>query len=295
MAAAGAARAFVVTGASTGIGRATALRLARGGHEVFAGVRREADAQSLRAEGLAGLHPVHLDVTDPASIRSASEAVAAATKERGLAGLVNNAGITTGGPIEYLDLGELRRVFEVNTIGPVAVTQAFLPHLRTGRGRIVLVTSIGGIFALPIVGPYAASKHALEAIGDSLRVELRPWGIGVSIVEPGAVATNIFAKSRTLADEIIAGIGPEARERYETAARAVVERFNAFERQALPADRVALQIEHALLSPRPRTRYLVGSDARVLAFLSRIVPTRWRDALVVRIFGLGGAGGRGRS
>jgi NAD(P)-dependent dehydrogenase (short-subunit alcohol dehydrogenase family) len=286
------ARAFVVTGASTGIGRATSLRLARAGHEVFAGVRRDADAQALRGEGLARLRPIRLDVTDAVSIRAASEEVAAATKERGLAGLVNNAGITTGGPLEYLDLGELRRVLEVNTIGPVAVTQAFLPLVRTGRGRIVFVTSIGGIFAAPIIGPYAASKHALEAIGDSLRVELRPWGIGVSIVEPGAVATEIFSKSRTLADEIIAGIGPEARERYETAARAVLDRFNGFERQALPADRVARKIEHALLSPRPRTRYLVGGDARALAFLSRILPTRWRDALVVRAFGLAGAGGR---
>ena len=279
-------RAFVVTGASTGIGRATALRLVRGGHEVFAGVRKDADAQSLRAEGLAGVRPVRLDVTDPASIRSAAAEVSAAVTERGLAGLVNNAGITTGGPIEYLDLGELRRVFEVNTIGPVAVTQAFLPLLRAGRGRIVFVTSIGGIFAAPIIGPYAASKHALEAIGDALRVELRPWGIEVAIVEPGAVATEIFAKSRELADEIIAGIGPEARERYEAAARAVVDRFNGFERSALPADRVAERIEHALLSRRPRTRYLVGSDARALAFLSRILPTRWRDALVVRAFGL---------
>jgi len=279
-------RAFVVTGASTGIGRATALRLVRGGHEVFAGVRKDADAQSLRAEGLAGVRPVRLDVTDPASIRSAAAEVSAAVTERGLAGLVNNAGITTGGPIEYLDLGELRRVFEVNTIGPVAVTQAFLPLVRAGRGRIVFVTSIGGIFAAPIIGPYAASKHALEAIGDALRVELRPWGIEVAIVEPGAVATEIFAKSRELADEIIAGIGPEARERYEAAARAVVDRFNGFERSALPADRVAERIEHALLSRRPRTRYLVGSDARALAFLSRILPTRWRDALVVRAFGL---------
>ena len=289
------ARAFLVTGASTGIGRATALRLARAGHEVFAGVRRDADAQQLRAEGLAGVRPIRLDVTDAVSIRAASEEVAAATKERGLAGLVNNAGITTGGPLEYLDLGELRRVFEVNTIGPVAVTQAFLPLVRTGRGRIVFVTSIGGLFAAPIIGPYAASKFALEAIGDALRLELRPWGIGVSIVEPGAVATEIFAKSRRLADEIIAGIGPEARERYEVAARAVVDRFNGFERSALPADRVAQRIEHALLSPRPRTRYLVGSDARAMAFFSRILPTRWRDALVVRLFGLAGAGGRGRS
>ncbi len=291
----GLARAFVVTGASTGIGRATSLRLARAGHDVFAGVRRDADAEGLRAEGLAGLRPVRLDVTDAASIRAASEEVAAATKERGLAGLVNNAGITTGGPIEYLDLGELRRVLEVNTIGPVAVTQAFLPLVRKGKGRIVFVTSIGGIFAAPIIGPYAASKFALEALGDSLRVELRPFGIGVSMVEPGAVATEIFAKSRRLADEII-GRGPdEGRERYEAMARAVVDRFDGSERQALPPDRVARKIEHALLSARPKTRYLVGADARVIALLSRILPDRWRDALVVRLFGLAEAAGRGAS
>lgn len=279
-------RSVVVTGASTGIGRAAALRLARAGWRVFAGVRREHDAEALRREGMAGLEPIALEVTDGASIAAAVRAVEAAMGGAGLAGLVNNAGVTNGGPVECVELDELRRCFEVNTLGPVAVTQAFLPLVRRARGRIVFVSSIGGRVALPIVGPYDASKFALEALADALRMELRPWGVAVSIVEPGAIATAIFEKSRKLADEIVARMPAEARERYEAAARNVVEVFNGFERQALPADRAAAVIERALTARRPRARYLVGNDARVQALLGWLLPDRIFDAVRVRLAGL---------
>jgi NAD(P)-dependent dehydrogenase (short-subunit alcohol dehydrogenase family) len=278
--------AVLVTGASTGIGRAAALRLARAGRRVFAGVRREADAEGLRAEAVEGLRPLMLEVTDSASIEAARRQVELEVGGTGLAGVVSNAGVTAGGPIEFVKLSELRRVFEVNTIGAVAVTQAFLPLVRRARGRVVLVSSIGGRYAGPIVGPYAASKFALEALGDALRVELRPWGIPVSIVEPGAIRTQIFEKSRKLADEILADLPTEGRERYETTARAVIDRFNRFERQALPPDRVARAIEHALHAARPKTRYLVGPDARVQALLAWALPDRARDWVTVRLYGI---------
>ncbi len=278
--------AFVVTGASTGIGRATALRLARAGGRVFAGVRKQADAESLRAEGPASLEPIFLDVGNAASIEAAAKHVADALGDEGLAGLVNNAGINMGGPLEFVDLDDLREVFEVNTVGPIAVTQAFLPLLRTARGRIVFVTSIGGKVSGPIIGPYTASKHALEALGDALRVELAPWGLHVAIVEPGAIATEIFDKARARRSEMIVKMSEEARRRYEGMANAVVDAFSKMEKQALPPDKVALEIEHALTAARPKTRYLVGMDAKAQAALGWLLPDRLFDFVRARMFGV---------
>lgn len=279
---------IVITGCSTGIGRETALRLACAGHRVFAGVRREADAEALRAECVAGLEPVLLEVTDAASIEAAAKQVASALGEAGLAGLVNNAGITTGGPLEYVDLDELRRVLEVNTIAPVAVTQAFLPLLRRARGRVVLVTSIGGRIATPIIAPYSASKFALEALGDALRVELAPWGMHVAIVEPGAIATAIFGKGRSLAEQLMPSLSEEGKRRYAGMIRAVLDAFNAMEARANPPERAARAIEHALTAARPRTRYLVGGDARAQAWIARL-PDRARDRVLALLLKLPGS------
>ncbi len=278
--------AIVVTGASTGIGRAAVLRLARAGHRVFAGVRKEADAESIRAEGLEGLEPVFLDVADPATIESAAKQVEAEVGDAGLAGLVNNAGITMGGPVELVGLDELRRVLEVNTVGPIAVTQAFMPLIRKATGRLVFTSSIGGRVSGPIIGPYTASKFALEALCDSLRVELRPWKIHVSVVEPGAIKTEIFEKSRSMKDELMDAFGEEARVRYGSMAESVMDRFNDLEKNALEPDDVAKQIEHALTSDSPKTRYLVGTDARIQAALGWLLPDRAFDAIGARLFGI---------
>jgi NAD(P)-dependent dehydrogenase (short-subunit alcohol dehydrogenase family) len=179
----------VVTGASTGIGLACARLLAGRGFQVFAGVRKEADAEALRSEA-ASLHPVQLDVTDSEGIAEAARTVREAAGP-GLAGLVNSAGVAVTGPLEYLPVDELRTQLEVNLVGQVAVLQAFLPALRLSRGRIVNISSIGGRVALPLAGPYAASKFALEAVSDSLRRELAPWGVRVAVVEPGGVRTPV--------------------------------------------------------------------------------------------------------
>lgn len=279
-------RAVLVTGASTGIGEACALRLDRAGWRVFAGVRKEADAARLKAEASDRLTPVFIDVTDEGSIMKAEETVRNAVGEAGLAGLVNNAGISINGPLEFIPLEDLRRQLEVNTIGPVAVTQAFLPLIRVGRGRIVNIGSIGGKFATPFLGPYCASKHAMEALTDCLRQELRPWGLHVAIVEPGTIATPIWDKGLAGADEMEQKLPEEAMKLYGKAIDAMRAASRQFAARAVPPDRVAKAVAHALTSRRPRTRYVVGLDAMVQRVFAAVVPDRALDALTARMLRL---------
>ena len=278
-------RAFVITGASTGIGRAAALRLAREGFQVFAGVRRAEDGESLAAEAGGALTPVHIDVTDADSIEAAARTVAGAVGERGLAGLVNNAGIANAAPLELLPLDLLRQQLEVNLVGQVAVTQAFLPLLRRGRGRVVNMGSIGGRIALPVVGAYAISKFGMEAFNDSLRREVHQFGIEVAIVEPGAIATPIWEKSTDSAYEKLEEIPPEQRELYGDTIEAVAKATAATAGAATPPEKVADRVVHALTARRPRTRYPVGREVRLRLALSRLLPARAFDALIRRAMG----------
>jgi NAD(P)-dependent dehydrogenase (short-subunit alcohol dehydrogenase family) len=271
--------AVLVTGSSTGIGRASALRLDRAGFQVFAGVRNRGDAESLEADGSERLEPVIIDVTDEGTIAATSDRIEQVTGGR-LAGLVNNAGIVVAGPIETLDLEALRRQLEVNVTGQVAVTQAFLPQIRAARGRIVLMASIGGRMSLPYLSPYHASKFALEGVGDSLRQEMRRFGVGVSIIEPGAIATPFWGKGTDQVDEVLGTMAPEQRDLYEEPARAAAEAARQSEARGIPPDRVAKAVEHALTSSRPKTRYLVGVDARIQAIAHRWLPDRLLDRLV---------------
>mgnify|MGYP005812392829 CR=1 FL=1 len=199
-------RSVLVTGASTGIGRATALRLDAAGWRVFAGVRREEDAEALRAAGSERLVPLTLDVTDADHLAAAAARVEAAGE--GLDGLVNNAGVAIPAPLETIPIEDLRRQIEVNLIAQVAVTQALLPELRRARGRIVFIASIGGRIAFPLNGPYHAAKFGIEAVGDVFRQELRPWGLRVSIVEPGSIATPIWERGTTTAEAVQERAGP---------------------------------------------------------------------------------------
>lgn len=271
--------AVVVTGASKGIGRACALRLDRIGFRVFAGVRREADAEALRREGSSRLETVLVDVTDSAAIGALGERVASAVGEAGLAGLVNNAGIAIAGPLEFLPPAELRRQLEVNVTGQLAVTQALLPLLRAARGRIVNMGSISGRMALPFTGAYAASKHAIEALTDALRVELMPWGIHVSLLEPGSIATPIWQTSIAAAEAIAEEFPPEAHEYYGETMDRVRGVVADNDRTGLDPEAVARVVEHALTARTPRTRYLVGRDARLRALIRRL-PDRLRDRLI---------------
>jgi NAD(P)-dependent dehydrogenase (short-subunit alcohol dehydrogenase family) len=274
-------RAVVITGASSGIGRATALHLAADGWRVFAGVRREEDGNAL-AQGSRGIEPVLLDVTDADSVRAAADHIAAAVGDGGLQGLVNNAGIAVAGPLELIGLDDFRAQFEVNVVGVVAVTQALLPLVRAGHGRIVNVSSIGGRVALPLAGPYAASKFAVEALSDSLRRELRPWGIEVSVVNPGAVATPIWDKGDAAAEAQLAAIPPEGRALYGDAMDAMRRVAMREGRNGAPPEKIAERIHHALTASRPRTRYLVGASTKARVLAQRVLGDRRFDAVVAR-------------
>lgn len=270
----------VITGASTGIGAACALHLDTLGFLVFAGVRRLEDGEALKAKGTKRLVPLLLDVTDERSIGRAADLVRGAVGEVGLAGLVNNAGIAVAGPLEVVPIAELRKQLEVNVIGPVAVTQALLPLLRKGRGRIVNMGSIAGRTTMPFLGPYSMSKFALEAMTAALRLELDVWGIEVSIVEPGAIATPIWGKSIAAADQSQSTVPPGALSLYAEQLASVRLAIAEVERRAISVDAVVLAVEHALMARRPKTHYLVGSDARFRALMAVWLPHRLQDRLL---------------
>ncbi|MBI5495000.1 MAG: SDR family oxidoreductase [Deltaproteobacteria bacterium] len=276
----------VITGASTGIGRACAQQLARAGFRVFAGVRRAEDGEALRQAAAGEVVPLMLDVTRAESVRAAADTVTAAVGDAGLAGLVNNAGIVVAGPLEFLPVEKLRWQLEVNVVGLLAVTQAFLPLIRKARGRIVHMGSVSGRMASPFTGPYAASKFAVEALSDAMRLELAPWGIKVILVEPGAIATPIWEKSGRHADELEAALPPAAATLYGETTRRVREAVAAIQRRAAPVETVTAVVEDALTDDEPRTRYLVGNDARAQAALAWLVPDRARDALLTRLLRL---------
>lgn len=279
-------RAVVITGASTGIGAACALHLDGLGFQVFAGVRKVLDGEALRKRASPRLTPLPLDVTDERSIRNAAALVERRVGEAGLFGLVNNAGVAVAGPLEAVPIPDLRRQLEINVIGQVAVTQAFLPLIRKARGRIVNMGSIAGRATMPLIGPYSASKFALEALTDALRLELKPWGIRVSIIEPGAVATPIWEKSQRDGAALKAAASPAIIELYRDAIAAVEQAVAEAARRAIPPDAVARAVEHALLAPRPKARYLVGTDAKIRALMAKLLPDRLADRLLTRIIRL---------
>ena len=277
----------LVTGASTGIGRATALRLDRANFRVFACVRRLTDGDSLRAEASERLRLVTLDVTDTPSLEDAVQCVHEAVGDAGLQGLVNNAGIAVGAVLEYIDLNDLRRQFEVNVVGLVAVTRFFLPLIRRGSGRIINISSSAAYLAPAFSGPYTASKFAVEALSDSLRRELRTWDIPVSVIQPGAIETPIWNKGQNELERLAASFSAEGWERYGSAYEKMNRLIESTAQRAIPADAVAKAVERALTAARPRTRYRVGVDVHVIRGLTSLLPDRWVDAILARFFGLG--------
>jgi len=277
-------RSVLVTGASTGIGRATALRLDGRGWRVFAGVRRDEDAESLAAAGSAALTPLRLDVTEPEQIAAAATRIGELA-DGGLHGLVNNAGIAVPGPLETLPLERFREQVEVGLVAYLAVTQAMLPLLREATGRVVFLSSIGGRIAVPFNGAYSAVEFGTEALGDSFRQELAPTGIRVSIVEPGSIDTPIWQRGEARAAAIEAE-APDTERLYAEPIAKFRELVRETARRGIPPERVARAIAHALESRRPRSRYLVGLDARVQARIVPLVPTPLLDRLIGRQVGL---------
>jgi NAD(P)-dependent dehydrogenase (short-subunit alcohol dehydrogenase family) len=278
-------RWVLVTGTSTGIGRAVALHLDREGFDVLAGVRREADGEAVAAEGSGRIAPLILDVTDADSIAAAAK-LAASACDGELAGLVNNAGIAVAGPVEAVPIDDFRHQLEVNLVGQVAVTQSVLPILRQAKGRVVFVSSVGGRTANPYLAAYHASKFGVEAVGDSLRQELRKFGMHVSIVEPGAVATPIWERGRDAGESIRRRFPDGAEELYGAELDRLSELSVQSVKRGIPPERVADAVLAALTAPKPKTRYLVGRDARLQATLQTLLPDRVRDRLVARFMGI---------
>jgi NAD(P)-dependent dehydrogenase (short-subunit alcohol dehydrogenase family) len=278
----------VVTGASTGIGRATSLALAGAGWNVLAGVREQPAGESLAAEGPAGrIAAVQLDVTDAAQI----DAVAASLTERagatvagGLDALVNNAGIGIGGPVELVPAEDLQRQFDVNVFAQLAVTRALLPALRRARGRITFTSSVGGRVAMAYTAPYAASKHAIEAFADALRVELHSSRVQVALIEPGSVATPIWGKSEGELARL--EIPPELQDVYGHVPAAMEKVLSDTAKRGVPPEKVAQTILGALQARRMRSRYVVGADARAMLLASRLLPDLVFDRIARRVLGV---------
>jgi len=280
------ARSILVTGASAGIGRAATLALLQAGFRVFAGVRSAGAAALLRGavpgDCVTRLETLELDVTSDAQIQAAVERVAARVGQAGLWGLFNNAGMSVAGPLEYVTNDELRRQLEVNVVGQLAVTRALLPLLRRARGRIVTTGSTQGFVAVAGLGAYCMSKYAMEAFSDTLRRELRPWGIEVALLQPGSIATDIWGKGLAEFDDLMRKPPAGLVENYGGLLTAARELALDSARRASPAAAVARAVVHAFTARRPRTRYCMGTDASVQRWLARL-PDRWVDTLLAKM------------
>ena len=273
----------LVTGTSSGIGRATALYLAARGCHVYAGVRKPADGTAL-AEAAAGeLTPLMVDVTDPAQIAAATQAIEGHVGDTGLAGLVNNAGIGVFGPLELITIEQFRRQLEINVTGQLAVTQAVLPMLRRARGRIVMIGSIGTRFTPPFIGPLAASKATLVTLTTALRQELAPWDIRVVLVEPGSIRSDAAGKLDADARQVMSQASPDGRALYQDAFLHLVAFFSALHHKGSPPEEVAKIVERALTIRRPRASYLAGKNARRMALAAAVLPPAAQDALRRRL------------
>lgn len=267
----------VVTGASTGMGAATARELAGRGFHVLAGVRRDIDADALRGEGI---EPHILDITVESDVVAIADRVAHDPLGRPLRALINNAGIAVNAPVEALPIDEWRRQFEVNLFGHVAMIQALMPSLLCSSGTVVNISSVGGKVALPTYSAYAGSKFAMEALSDSLRREVKNLGVKVVVVEPGAVKTEMAERGIATADRLKEGMTADQLRRYGDLIAAMSSLARTFDTDGVPAERAAKVIANAAIAPRPRTRYTIGRDAAILLRLSRVVSDRFLDRAV---------------
>lgn len=271
-------KSILITGASSGIGFYLAKQLSQSGqYKVFAGIRKSADEKKMRDLGIKNLFPIQIDVQDPETISNCATIL----KSENLYALVNNAGIAVAAPLEFIPIKEFQEQFDVNVFGLLRVTQACLPLLRETRGRIINIGSISGKITTPLIGAYAASKHAVEAMSDALRRELRTSGILVSLIEPGMVKTEIWDKSKDRAFKLVEKIPKHAQEIYRPMIEKLVENLDARLPVASESKDVYAVVKHALESKSPSSRYLVGKDAKIANAL-RILPDKWIDALIAK-------------
>jgi NAD(P)-dependent dehydrogenase (short-subunit alcohol dehydrogenase family) len=272
---------ILITGASRGIGRAAADHLAALGWDVFAGVRKAEEGDALVEQFGARIHPVVLDITNADQVAELEHALPST-----LDAVLNNAGIVVGGPIEAVPLSELRRQLEVNVVGQVAVTQALLPKLRPVHGRIVFVSSVSGRISGPMTGAYSGSKYALEGIADALRIELRPWGVPVVLVEPAQTDTDMWRTAEDLLESTVGDLTPEMRDLYVRHIEGQRVSIPKARKMAVPVDNVAKVIEQALTAKRPKARYVVGRGPRIAAAVAPLLPSRLSDALLAATGGI---------
>jgi NAD(P)-dependent dehydrogenase (short-subunit alcohol dehydrogenase family) len=277
-------KAIVITGASTGIGAVCAEYLAGRGYHIFAGVRKAADGDRLRERIPQNLTPLMMDVTQAETLQAAAQAVQEIVGEAGLFALINNAGVAYPGPLEFVPAAEIDQHFAVNVRGVILTTQAFLPLLRQGQGRILQMSSMGGKSAIPYFGTYCASKFALEGLSDSLRLELKPWGIKVIVLQPGAIETPIWAKAAGGEGVMFQGYPPAAQALYGPAMHYLSKVIPKM--KGLPPERVAQVAEKALTARRPKARYVLDTTSRIRALLE-LLPSSWRDALIAKVMKTG--------
>lgn len=273
----------VITGASSGIGYASVLQMSRAGWQVFATVRKESDRERLRSENV---YPVIMDVQSAAMISAAAAEISSQLNGHGLDGLVNVAGVGMVRPLEYASTADVREIFEINCFGQLAVTQAFSALLRKNRGRIVNITSVGVNLAIPFGGLLNSSKSAFGMLSDTLRLELRSFGMKVIAIEPGSISTPAVDKTLGNLEEVIRSLPPDAQQRCGAMIRSVGQRGYAMEKAGSSPDVVADAVQHALTSIRPRIRYRVGKHAKLLATLSKVLPESVFDAMRLKMLGL---------
>lgn len=278
----------LITGSSTGIGQATALHLDRLGFRVFAGVRKMEDGNALCAQASGRLTPLLLDVTDSQAIAHAKEVVAATVGPAGLAGLVNNAGVGFDSPVEFIPLDDLRALFEVNVFGVIAVTQAFLPLVRQARGRIVNISSSLQIVVAPFSGSYSASKFAVGGFSRALRMEVRPFGVKVSVVVPGIIDTPIWKKGKEWTAEVRRAQASRLDPLYGKAFGKMQQYSAGLGQKGIPPEEVARAIAHALTATHAKHYYLVGREARLFSLLTTFIPERFHDWIALRTIGIEG-------
>jgi NAD(P)-dependent dehydrogenase (short-subunit alcohol dehydrogenase family) len=270
----------LVTGAARGIGKSIVEHLASRGWDVIAGVRSEQDAAAVTTLNPQRISSVILDVTDASHIA----ALTGSLPER-LDAVVNNAGIVVSGPMETVSSDEWRKQLDINVIGQLAVTQAVLPRLRTSRGRIVFISSVNGKLSMPLIGAYCASKFALEAAADALRMELRPWHIPVAIIEPAQTDTDMWRTADSMVHDVEASLTPEQRDLYAKHVVGMKKMIPVSQKLAVPAEKVSVLVEEALTARRPRAHYMVGIGPKLQVALMTNLPTWARDRVLRRVSG----------
>ncbi len=276
--------AVLITGASSGIGRVTALHLEQIGFSVFATVRNKNDAEALQSQSQRRIIPVLMDVTDQNSIDQAKEQVSQAVRDSGLAGLVNNAGVGFVAPLEFVPLDELRWLYDVNVFGLLAVTQAFLPLLRQRGGRIVNISSTASIVVAPFHGPYSSSKIAVNALSDALRLELKPLGVQVSVVVCGSIKTPMWEKGRHLSERVENKFPQQALQLYGGPYRRLRDYFfSGIGKSGVPPEEAALKIGRALTDKHAKNTYYVGLDANLYKIADKLIYGRLRDWIVYTV------------